>query len=215
MTNGDHAKVMARLNLRYSPSLGSGIATTIPDGTVILVTGRATGGFYPVNWDGLRGYVSQDYISKTTAALSKRGGSAPTSPTAPPTNDGGSNATGNAMVSFALRYEGYPYIWAQHGPSGFDCSGFTYWVTRNVTGRDIGTGLWTQVSAGTPVSRSALQPGDLVFFQNTYKAGLSHSGVYIGNNRFIHAENESTGVRISDLNSTYYGSRWYGARRMT
>ncbi len=62
--------------------------------------------------------------------------------------------------------------------------------------------------------RENLQPGDLVFFQNTYKAGLSHSGVYIGNNQFVHAEDESTGVRVSDLNSSYYGSRWYGARRI-
>jgi cell wall-associated NlpC family hydrolase len=81
-------------------------------------------------------------------------------------------------------------------------------------GVNIGYGTWTQVSAGTRVSRDNLQPGDLVFFQNTYTAGLSHVGLYIGNGQFIHAENENTGVRISDLNSTYYGSRWYGAVRL-
>ncbi|HEV2068111.1 MAG TPA: SH3 domain-containing protein [Thermomicrobiales bacterium] len=214
MVSGDHARVTDTLNLRYSASTGAGIATTAPAGTVVLITGGVTNGFYPVNWDGLKGFMSKDYLVKTTAALSERGGSGDSSP--PPTSgDSGSNATGSAMASFALRYEGYPYVWATHGPSSFDCSGFTYWVTKNVTGKDIGWGLWSQVSAGTPVSRANLQPGDLVFFQNTYKAGLSHSGVYIGNNRFIHAENESTGVRISDLNSTYYGSRWYGAVRMT
>ncbi|MDQ3541411.1 MAG: SH3 domain-containing protein, partial [Chloroflexota bacterium] len=213
MVSGDHAKVTDRLNLRYSASMGAGISTTIPAGTVVLVTGGVTNGFHPIDWDGLKGFVSKDYIVETTASLSERGGSGATSP--PTSGDTGSTATGSAMVNFALRYEGYPYIWASHGPSGFDCSGFTYWVTKNVTGKDIGYGLWTQVSAGTPVGRSSLQPGDLIFFQNTYKAGLSHSGIYIGNNRFIHAENETTGVRISDLNSTYYGSRWYGAVRMT
>jgi cell wall-associated NlpC family hydrolase len=64
------------------------------------------------------------------------------------------------------------------------------------------------------VSKSNLQPGDLVFFQNTYKGGLSHVGIYIGGGQFINAENESTGVKISDLNSSYYASRWYGAVRL-
>ncbi len=214
MVNGDHARVTATINLRYSASMGAGIATTAPAGTVVLITGGVTNGFYPVNWDGLRGFMSKDYLVETTAALSERGGSGDTT-SPPPSGTTGGTATGNAMANFALRYQGYPYVWATHGPSSFDCSGFTYWVTKNVTGKDIGWGLWTQVSAGTPVSRANLQPGDLVFFQNTYKAGLSHSGVYIGNNQFIHAENETTGVRISDLNSTYYGSRWYGAVRMT
>jgi cell wall-associated NlpC family hydrolase len=103
------------------------------------------------------------------------------------------------MVDYAMRYLGYPYVWATHGPASFDCSGFTYWVAMNVMGKNIGYGTWTQVAAGTPVSRSSLQPGDLVFFQNTYTAGLSHVGLYIGNNKFIHAQNESTGVVISDL----------------
>ena len=59
-----------------------------------------------------------------------------------------------------------------------------------------------------------LQPGDVVFFQNTYKFGLSHVGIYIGGGQFVHAGNESPGVHISDLDSSYYASRWYGARRM-
>ena len=210
----DNAKTTSNVNLRYSASTGAGIAAVVPAGTVVRITGSITSNFYPVDWDGLRGFLYADYLVKTSETLSERGGSAAPAP-APPTTDGGSTATGNAMVDFALRYQGYPYRWANHGPSAFDCSGFTFWVTKNVTGKDIGYGLWTQVSAGTPVSRANLQPGDLVFFQNTYKPGLSHSGVYIGNNQFIHAENETTGVRISDINSNYYGSRWYGAVRMT
>jgi cell wall-associated NlpC family hydrolase len=68
---------------------------------------------------------------------------------------------------------------------------------------------------GSHVRRNGLQPGDLVFFKNTYQHGLSHTGIYIGDGQFIHAENESTGVRISDLDSDYYSSRWYGAARFT
>jgi cell wall-associated NlpC family hydrolase len=85
----------------------------------------------------------------------------------------------------------------------------------NTLGMDIGTGTFTQASSGRSVSRSSLQPGDLVFFQNTYTWGLSHVGIYIGNDQFIHAENESTGVKISSLSSDYYASRWYGAVRLT
>ncbi|MGB3306975.1 MAG: SH3 domain-containing protein [Thermomicrobiales bacterium] len=210
---GDHAKVNTdALNLRYEPSLGAGISTTVPGGIVVEITGGASNGFYPVNYDGLKGWMSGEYLSKTSDPLSRRGGSG--NPGTGNPGGGGGSATGNAMVDFAMGYLGYPYVWATHGPYSFDCSGFTYWVTMNVMGIDIGTGTWTQSVAGTPVSRSNLQPGDLVFFQNTYAPGLSHVGIYIGGGQFIHAENENTGVRISDLNSQYYSSRWYGAVRL-
>jgi cell wall-associated NlpC family hydrolase len=209
----DHAKVTSTLNLRYNPSMTAGIATTAPAGTVVLITGGPENGYYKVDWDGLAGYMHGDYLTKTSDALSERGGSGANPDPDPAPGDGGTS-TGNALVDFAMGYLGYPYVWATHGPASFDCSGFTYWVVKNVLGQDIGTGLWTQTAAGTPVSRSNLQPGDIVFFQNTYKAGLSHVGIYIGGNQFIHAENENTGVKISDLNSNYYGSRWYGAVRL-
>ena len=81
--------------------------------------------------------------------------------------------------------------------------------------QDIGAGTWTQSISGTPSRLRRSPPGDLVFFQNTYTWGLSHVGIYIGNGKFIHAENEQTGVVISSLTSTYYKTRWYGARRIT
>jgi uncharacterized protein YgiM (DUF1202 family) len=210
----DHAKVTSTLNLRYDASMSAGIATTAPGGTVVKIVGGPTNGFYKVDWDGLGGWMHGDYLTKTSDALSERGGSGNAPEPTPDPGNGGGTGSGNAMVDFAMGYLGYPYVWATHGPASFDCSGFTYWVAKNVLGIDIGTGLWTQATAGTPVSKANLQPGDIVLFQNTYKAGLSHVGIYIGNGQFIHAENETTGVRISDLNSSYYGSRWYGAVRL-
>jgi cell wall-associated NlpC family hydrolase len=118
------------------------------------------------------------------------------------------------MVDFAMRYLGYPYVYATHGPDTFDCSGFTYWVALHTLGIDIGAGTWLQSVEGRPVAYGNLQLGDLVFFQNTYKWGLSHVGIYIGNGQFIHAENSNTGVVISSLSSSYYSSRWYGAVRL-
>src|SRR5699024_7458604 len=134
----DHAATTAVLNLRYEPSLGAGVATAAPNGTVVLITGgEASNGYFPVDWDGLKGFMSGDYLTKTSQALSERGGSADPGPSQPPAGgDEGGSATGNAMVDYAMSYLGYPYVWATHGPASFDCSGFVYWVTKNVKGKD-------------------------------------------------------------------------------
>jgi cell wall-associated NlpC family hydrolase len=130
-------------------------------------------------------------------------------------NDGSSGSSGNQIVDFAMQYVGYPYVYAGAGPYAFDCSGFTEFVVQNTLGIDITHDLFQQVDMGQPVRRNALQPGDLVFFSNTFRPGLSHTGIYIGDGQFVNAENESVGVVVSDLNSDYYSSRWYGAVRLT
>ncbi|MGD9711504.1 MAG: NlpC/P60 family protein [Thermomicrobiales bacterium] len=213
LANGDHARVLSALNLRYSASQTAGVAAVAPSGTVVLITGSASNGYYPIDWDGLKGFMYGDYLTETTQAVSERGGSAASPETSPGGTQSGS-ASGNTIVNYAMRYLGYPYVWAAAGPSAFDCSGFIYWVVTNSTGKSIGRVLTTQISAGAAVSRNALLPGDLVFFQNTYQPGLSHGGIYIGNNQFIHSSNPSTGVMISDLSSSYYASRWLGAVRL-
>lgn len=214
---GDHVKITSRANMRYEASANANLMITVDTGEVLLVRGGVSNGYLAVDYDGLKGYVIVDVTTKTSEVLSERGGSGnePSPTPTTPTPGGGGSTSGNAVVSYAMRYLGYPYVSATHGPSSFDCSGFTSWVAKNVLGMSIGYGTWTQSVSGTPVSRASLQPGDLVFFQNTYKAGLSHVGIYIGNDQFIHAENETTGVRISSLSSTYYSSRWYGAVRLT
>jgi uncharacterized protein YgiM (DUF1202 family) len=206
---GDHAMVTDNLRLRAGAGLNGEILAVAAPSTVVVVTGTKRNGFYPVDWDGLEGWMSADYLTWTDAPVTTRetgvGGDAGSAP---------GSAEGQAMVDFAMRYLGYRYVYATHGPTTFDCSGFTYWVALHVLGKDIGTGTWTQSVVGNPVPYGQLQPGDLVFFQNTDPWGLSHVGIYIGNNQFIHAENEQTGVRISSLTSPYYATRWYGARRL-
>ncbi|HEY7034764.1 MAG TPA: C40 family peptidase, partial [Thermomicrobiales bacterium] len=206
---GDHAMTTDNLRLRGAASLDGEVLAVAAAGTVVVVTGAESNGFYPVDWDGLEGWMHADYLAWTDAPVTSRetgiGGDAGSAP---------GSADGQAIVDYAMHYLGYPYVWATHGPATFDCSGFTYWVVLHVLGEDIGTGTWTQSVAGRPVAYGDLQPGDLVFFQNTFEWGLSHVGIYIGTNQFIHAENEDTGVRISNLTSPYYASRWYGARRL-
>ncbi|HET9658694.1 MAG TPA: SH3 domain-containing protein, partial [Thermomicrobiales bacterium] len=215
LSPGSNARVTDTLNFRSAPSYSGGVVGVAAIGTVVRVTGSSSSGFYPVTWGGVSGYMHGDYLSYTTAALSTTGpnGGVGGNTGGSGAGSGSGSATGQSMVNYAMRYLGYPYVWATHGPSSFDCSGFTYWVVLNVTGRDIGAGTWTQWGTGSPVQYGNLQPGDLVFFQNTYTVGLSHVGMYIGNDQFIHAENENTGVRISSLTSTYYSTRYLGARR--
>lgn len=126
----------------------------------------------------------------------------------------GGTKTGEELARTGLKYKGSPYVAAGNTPRGFDCSGFTQFVVKKVTKRDIGrtvTGQWQQ---GSPVAKGKWRAGDLVFFKNTYDRGLSHVGIYVGNGRFVHAANEQTGVIVSELGSDYYAGHYKGARRL-
>ena len=116
------------------------------------------------------------------------------------------------MIATAKKYIGVPYVWGGSSPSGFDCSGFVQYVFQQ-HGIQLNRTASTQYQHGTYVSRSNLQSGDLVFFQDTYTTGISHLGIYIGNGEFIHASS-SKGVTISQLSNTYWNSHYYGARRI-
>jgi cell wall-associated NlpC family hydrolase len=124
------------------------------------------------------------------------------------------NRFGNGMAKQALSYRGMPYISGASNPKrGFDCSGLVYYLLRQrgLNPPRTAAGL---ASYGKPVSRSSLKPGDLVLFANTYKRGISHIGIYIGNNNFVHAANHSSGVKTDSLNSAYYRKKYAGARRV-
>jgi cell wall-associated NlpC family hydrolase len=123
---------------------------------------------------------------------------------------GGGGAT---LVANAMKYVGYRYVFGGTSPAGFDCSGFVYYI-HNHSGAPVGRGMWQQYNGGAHISMSALQPGDTVFFANTYMPGLSHDGIYIGGGQFIHASDERTGVTISSLYSGYWQAHYVGATRL-
>lgn len=112
-----------------------------------------------------------------------------------------------------MRYRGSPYVRGGSSPSGFDCSGFVSYVLRQ-HGVHVSRSSRALFHEGRPVSRSSLQPGDIVFFRNTYRRGISHVGIYIGDGDFVHASNRRGGVKVTSLDSSYYTPRYAGARRM-
>jgi cell wall-associated NlpC family hydrolase len=120
---------------------------------------------------------------------------------------------GGEIIATAASFLGYPYVYGGSTPgTGFDCSGFSQYVYSQV-GIGIPRGLSGQLGAGPAVQWGELLPGDLVFFQNTYIAGLSHVGIYVGDGRFIHACSPEVGVVYDSLNAAYWATRYYGASR--
>jgi len=131
---------------------------------------------------------------------SSGGSPTPSAPAPPPSSH-------SSVVSIALQYLGVPYVWGGASPSGFDCSGLTMYAYAKV-GVYLPHNAAMQYGMGTPVSRSQLAPGDLVFFN-----GLSHVGMYIGGGRFVHAPHTGDVVKISSLSEYWYSATYVGARR--
>lgn len=118
-----------------------------------------------------------------------------------------------AVIKEAEKYLGYPYVWGGSSPStSFDCSGFVSWVI-NHSGWDVGRlGAQGLCNICTPVSSANVKPGDLVFFTGTYDTpGVSHVGIYVGNNMMIHCGDP---ISYANLNSNYWQSHFYRYGRL-
>lgn len=126
--------------------------------------------------------------------------------------DNAEAATQNELTTTAYKYIGVPYLYGGTTTRGLDCSGYTQLVYKQM-GISINRTTTTQYKQGTAVSKNNLQVGDLVFF-NTFGSGVSHVGIYVGNNKFTHA-GTSTGVTTASLGSSYWAQRYIGAKRIT
>ena len=178
--------------VRSGPSTDSDVLNTVDADTIVTINGFVDGWYDVTCKYGTEGYIRSDFLVLTNSSSS------------------------SDIVDLAMQYLGTRYVYGGSSPSGFDCSGFTMYVYGQA-GYSLphsATSQW-QSGLGTKVwSISALQPGDLVFFndpsRNAGKA-CSHAGIYVGNGQFIHSSSSrSGGVIISDLTSGYYNTYFVG-----
>lgn len=183
------------LNMRAGASTSFASLCSIPSGTVLELEGIYEG-WYKVTYAGNTGYVSSDYITITTEPATST-----------------SSALGEQIVALAKQYLGTPYVLGGNGPSSFDCSGFTKYIYAQF-GYSLNRTATDQLQNGVSVSRSELQPGDLVFFKYNTSKPVSHVGIYIGNGEFIHASTNRYMVQIDQMNTGHYANVYVYARRI-
>ena len=187
--------------MRTGPSTDYDYVTAYYEGTTVSVIGINNGWYKVVTEDGT-GYMRSDFVDITSGGPSYS------------SNQNESSSIGQEIANYALQFVGYNYVYGAESPSdGFDCSGLVYYVYGQF-GYSLHRGAGGQyLWDGRYVAKSELQQGDLVFFSED-GSDVSHVGIYIGSGQFVHASNSRTGVIISDLNSSYYTSVYFSARRI-
>ncbi len=193
------------VRFRAAASMTSQILDELFYGNQVTITGT-TGDWAQVVYENNVGYVYAKYVREGTYA------SYDTADTTTSGTTVSSAATGQDIVNYAGRYLGYKYCWGGSSPeTGFDCSGFVYYVFKHF-GISINRVASDQASNGVHVDAANLRPGDILCFYSG-SSYIGHVGIYIGNNKFIHSSNSTTGVIISEL-SGYYATRGFEARRL-
>ena len=178
------------VRMRSGPGTGYSVIGYYNKGIQVNVTGQ-TGNWYAVTYKGLKGYISADYVKLGT-----------------------SNALADQIVATAKEYLGTPYVWGGTSPKGFDCSGFVYYVYQQYGYQLQRRASLQYANNGVSVSKSQLQPGDLVFFSDSVDP-IGHVGMYIGDGYFIHASSGKGCVCITALEgSSYYINHYTGAKRI-
>ncbi|WP_250278263.1 C40 family peptidase [[Clostridium] colinum] len=202
---GKYVKITseAGLNLREEPSTSSKVLAVIPSDTYVDLI-ENNNGWLKVKYNGKSGYISESFGTITDKKETQT-----------QTQTVSNKVSGEEVVNFAKAHLGKPYIYGSTNLNiGTDCSGFTYAVFKNF-GININRVSRDQYLNGKPVEKKDLLIGDLVFFNTGGNSPISHVGIYIGNNQYIHStDSKNQGVIISSLNSDYSLRTYYGARRV-
>ena len=224
------------VNLRSGPGTSYSVVGSVKRGDTSCYIIGLNNGWYKVITGSKICYIRSDYLELTQVPYENKassnspkffrlGNSTGVAPSADALNGAASGSTNNSssaqsgasgsqILATAQQYLGCPYVYGGASPSGFDCSGFVYYVLKELGYSPYRTPA-DQYRMGTAVSKSNLQPGDIVFFANTYASGISHVGIYAGDGQFIHAPNSRSVVSYSSLASGYWSEHYYGARRMS
>lgn len=218
------------VNLRTGPSTVYSVAAVSAKGDKCYIIGL-NDGWYKVIYDSAVCYIRSDFVALTeypyenqaspnTPKFFRHGKSTGVTPSAAALKGASSassapmadRASGSEILAEAQQYLGAPYRSGGASPSGFDCSGFVYYVLKQVGYSPYRTPA-DQYKMGEAVARSDLRPGDLVFFSGNGST-VTHVGIYAGGGQFIHSPNSRSTVSYSDLTSGYWAEHYYGARRM-
>jgi cell wall-associated NlpC family hydrolase len=123
-------------------------------------------------------------------------------------------ASNDRIIQVGKQFMGVPYSYGGSTPGGFDCSGFVRYTYKKATGKTLPRSSSQMFTRGKSVSKSELQKGDLVFFRTSKSHnGVSHTGIYIGDNKFIHSSS-SKGVSIASLNDSYWKPKFISGKRI-
>ena len=201
VTQTKYVTANSGLNMRSGPSTNHSIIRKLSKGTAVTVT-ATNNGWSKITVGGTEGYVSNEYLSDTK----------PAEPQQPESN----SSAVSSVVNLANKLIGKPYVYGAEGPNAFDCSGFTYYVYKNAAGITLPRTSAAQSKYGTTVSKSNLQPGDLIFFdtQGSNNGGVSHVGLYVGNGQMIHASSSSKQMKKVSINTSYWNTRYVTAKRV-
>lgn len=201
-------------NIRYSASSSGTIIGCLEDGTELTVISEKNN-FYRIDCCGMKGYIAKEQVRTDENGYYYVSCSEGSSLTRVLTVCSAAEAESlrAKAVSVSKSLLGIRYKTNGTNTRGFDCSGFVRYV-YNKLGYSLNRTASAQMSNGVAIEKEDLQPGDLVFFKNTYNSGriASHVGIYIGDGKFVHAAN--SGIRIDELDSSYYARKYLCARRV-
>ncbi|KXY11510.1 peptidase M24 [Bacillus anthracis] len=202
---GDYYINASALNVRSGEGTNYRIIGALPQGQKVQVISENSG-WSKINYNGQTGYIGTRYLSKTPV-----GGAIDNKPNNNNNNNNSNNNNNNSgdsssILAYAKSMQGVPYVWGGTSANGVDCSGYIYHVFKkfghNISRQSV-AGYW-----GSLPQTSNPQPGDLIYFQNTYKSGPSHMGIYLGGGSFIQAGDK--GVAIASLSNSYWKSHFLG-----
>ena len=199
-------KLKYNTNVRANAGTKYKILKTAKKGSTFNVTHKKKVGnttWYKAKISGTTGWVSGSLITKATAKKA-------TAKKKKTTKKTSSAKTSSNVIANAKSHMGKPYVWGARGPNAFDCSGYIQYVFKQ-SGKSVAgntTGLYGQAS-----KVNSPKAGDLVFFAGTYRAGISHVGIYLGNGKFIHAST-SRGVTIDSVFGPYWKNYFHSYGRL-